>query len=341
MKLTKILKQLIEQQIKLQEMFKSEKLRKLNSYLPKGKTLRALSSSFGIALDQVTDDQVSIVRGSVAKKLMSKNPNLIGFFIWDGADSYNTPRGLMGVRMGGKFVSLHQYTGSPYTTRKDPSYVRGYNPKRSGIDQDSGIRNTTGSSNSTYYVKKRYGTKIKGGGYFTASDYWLEDVIVYLIDTAEVGGTVTDLQKQRQDNQSAFRSLEQLKSINLNRYREAIKQMRTNADPEFSAEYKAKLDSINVKVNAAVQRILSNPAKFKYASIDHSVTYGSGRTQSTYTTSLLKLVTELYDRFDDMINSYKNPTGRYMDQKYYKRQFDYTYNKIIKVITNINAVKLD
>ena len=327
--LTEYIRQIIKE-IKLTEDMKSEKLRKLTKYLPKNTGWRGITDKFKIALDQVTDDQVQVVKGPQAKGILSKNPAAIGFFIWNGDTRYGeNPKGLMGVKQGTKFVSFTNYQYSDYPNRKDSSAVRGYQRKGGSYDSDSGIRRTTGSSRVTGQGK------YSKGGHFSPADYWSDDVIVYIINTAEIGGATTDKKATRAGNVDVFKTTEQIRNTNKSRYTRAIAAMRATKDPEFITEYQQKLDVLNAQVNSSIQKILANPAKFKYAGIDHQVTYGSGRDQRTYTTSLLKLVTEVYGAFDDMIASYKKSGWR--DESDAKRDFNSKYNQIMKLVKSINA----
>lgn len=325
--LTELVKRIINEVIT--EDMKSEKLRKLTKYLLKGTGWRGITDKFKIALDQVTDDQVQVVKGPAAKSILNKNPNAIGFFIWNGDFNYGTtPKGLMGVKQGTKFVSFADHQYYDRDNPKDSSTVRGYKPKSGHYGQDVGIRSTTGASRVTGHGRW------SRGGAFSAGDYWSDDVIVYIIDTAVVGGSTADKKVARAGTGAAFKTLEQVKQDNQYRYKQAIAALRATKDPEFIYEFQQKLDTLNAQVNGAIQKILANPSKFKYTGIDKTQTYGSGRDQRTYTTSLLKLVTEVYSAFDDMVAAFKK-TG-YRDESSAKRDFNTKYAEIMQIVKNIN-----
>lgn len=333
----KILENLIRKIIKeerqnLTEAMKSEKLRKLTKYFPNKLTWRGITDKFHIALDQVTDDQVQIVKGSQAKKILNQNPGAIGFFIWNGDVTWSHPAGLMGVRQGSKFVSFYDRNYFSRDNPKDSSTIRGYTPKGGSFDSDSGIRGTVGSS------KKQGRYSSADGEKFTAGEYWSDDVLVYIIDTAQISGTTTDLKTARSGNRSSFATSEQIKAENATRYKNALAALRATGDPEFIKEYREKLDTLNAQVNSAIQKILANPQKFKYGgSMDHTVTYGSGRNSRTYTTSLLKLVTEVYSDVDDIIREFKSGNAKWKEH-YSVRNFIENKNKIVKIINAINAI---
>ena len=334
----KILENLIRrilQEEKLNEAMKSAKLRKLTSYFPEKVTWRGITDKFKIALDQVTDDQVQVVKGSQAKKILSANPEAIGFFIYVGNPSYSMPKGLMGVKKGTKFVSFYDQYYYPRTNPKDSSIVRGYTPKGGGFDSDSGIRGTVGSSKDQTRGHGRY--KTNDGSNFTAGDYWSEDVLVYIIDTAQLSGATTDLKKTRSETGSNFATGEQIKAENANRYRKAIAALRSTEDPDFIKEYRTQLDILNKNVNEAIQKILANPKKFRYgASIDHTVSYGSGSNRRTYTTSLLKLVTEIYGDVDEIIQEFKSGNVKWKEH-YSVRNFKENKQKIENIVKVISA----
>lgn len=328
------IRRILKEQL-LTETMKSEKLRKLTKLLPKGIGWRGITDKFKIALDQVTDDQVQLVKGSQAKSILSKNQAAIGFFIWNGQESWSTPKGLMGVKQGSKFVSFSDGFYYNRDNPKDSSSIRGYKPKRGHFADDQGIRGTTGSSKDQSHGRGKYSTN--AGSKFSAGDYWSDDVIVYIINTAELGGATTDLKTSRASNQDVFATGEQIKTMNLNRYKKAIAAIRSTQDPEYIKEYQQKLNEVNLQVNAAVQKILANPQKFKYVGVDHTQSYGKGRDHRTYTTSLLKLVTEIYTNVDDMVAAYRKAGDSWRGEDSSKRHFDENYTKIMNIIKSINA----
>ena len=69
---------------RLNEEFKSEKLRKLTTFFPPKISWSSIAREFKIGVDQITDDQVQVVPGPKAYKLLKNNQNLMGFFTFTG-----------------------------------------------------------------------------------------------------------------------------------------------------------------------------------------------------------------------------------------------------------------
>lgn len=308
MKIKQLIRQLIKEHL-ITETMQSQKLRDLTQILKKrGANWRGITDKFNIALDQVTDDQVKIVRGPEAKKMLAKNDNLLAFFIWEG-ESYNYPRGLMGVRLGTKFVSFADYSSkqrpSKWKKSTDSSRVTGYTQKVGPFNTDSGIRGTVGSSG-------------QGGAYFSASDYWLPEVKVYLIDTTEVGGTTADLRATRKGNRDVFDLNDKIKDTNLERYRQSIAAIRATKDPEFIQEYVGKLVTAKKLVEECVEIFMAAPEKFTY---DDSPGKLFKYLSSMH--SELKYAVEEYRKASDITAGSYNMTA-----SKYKRYFDEAFNNL-------------
>lgn len=326
MKIKSLIRQIIQEQL-LTEMLKSAKLRELTKFFPKNTSWRGISMKFNIAIDQVTDDQVQIVDGPTAKKLLSNNDNLLAFFIYAGENKY-LPKGLMGIRLGKKFVGLRNWSQGRDASDKDSASIRGYRTKGGWANIDSGIRQTTGSSANIM----RYG-KPSGGGYFTAGDYWQPYVKVYIIDTAELGGVTKDLRTQRDSNREFFKTNREILDLNKLRYKKALAVLRSTREPELIKTYQDMLKNINVQVTAAVQIVLTNPAKFRFGDyVDDVQRYN----KNTYTTSLLKLVTIAYDSVDDVVKEFKSGNSNWQDA-YANQRFQDAHLKIMKIVNRIKS----
>lgn len=312
MKIKQLIRQLIKEHL-ITETMQSQKLRDLTQILKKrSANWRGITDKFNIALDQVTDDQVKIVRGPEAKKMLAKNDNLLAFFIWEG-ESYNYPRGLMGVRLGTKFVRFYDFSKQAkrrpgsynYKSNTDSSAITGYTPKGGSFETDSGIRRTIGSSGGS-------------GAYFSASDYWLPEVKVYLIDTAEIGGATADLKAVRKGNRDVFYFNDKIKDTNLTRYRQSIAAIRATKDPEFIQEYSGKLTTAKKLVEECVEIFMANPEKFTY---DDSPGKLFKYLSSMH--SELKYAVEEYRKASDIT------AGRFdMTASKYKRYFDEAFNNL-------------
>jgi hypothetical protein len=305
--------------------------------LPK-ESLRGIVAKFNIALDQVTDDQVTVVRGNNARKILRSNPDAIAFFVWDGESTNSTPKGLMGIKQGTEFVSSTGYSQERNggDDRNDPSWKLGKKNKGGYFNANSGIRRTTGSARAT--LAPSYGRRGRSGqtvSYFSASDFWSENVIVYIINPGEIGATAGEKISGRKENSDVFKLSSTIKAENQSRYMKALADIRSTENPELFKGYKNKLDFINALVNAAVRKILANPSKFRYSTIDKSVTYGSGRYSTISTTSLLKLVTLVYTAFDGLMAEYKSGYPKW-ESSYHNRDFKQYSNDIIALVNSIN-----
>lgn len=326
MKIKSLIRQIIQEQL-LTEMLKSAKLRELTKFFPKNTSWRGISMKFNIAIDQVTDDQVQIVDGPTAKKLLSNNDNLLAFFIYAGEDKY-FPKGLMGIRLGKKFVGIRNWSQGRDASDKDSASIRGYRAKGGWADTDSGIRKTTGSSATIMRYGKPY-----GGGYFSAGDYWQPDVKVYIIDTAELGGVTKDLRAQRNSNREFFKTNHEILDLNKLRYKKALAVLRSTQEPELIKKYQDMLKTMNTRVSSAVQIVLANPIKFRYGG---EIDYVQSSGNRNYTTSLLKLVTIAYDSVDDVVKAFKSGNSKWQDE-YANQRFQDAYLKIMKIVKNIES----
>lgn len=329
MKIKSLIRQIIQEQL-LTEMLNSAKLRELTKFFPKDISWRGISREFNIAVDQVTDDQVQIVNGPTAKKLLSNNDKLLAFFIYEGETKYG-PKGLMGIRLGKNFVRLRNWTQTRDASDKDSASVRGYQVKGGWADTDSGIRQTTGSSGTgpSWFRGRRVSTP----GYFTAGDYWQPDVKVYIIDTAEVGGVTKDLRAQRGSNAEFFKTNREILDLNRLRYKKALAVLRSTQEPELIKKYQDMLKTMNAQVSSAVQIVLANPTKFRYGGeIDDVQTSGS----RSYTTSLLKLVTIAYESVEDLVKEFKSGRSNWEDSSH-NSGFRNAYAKIMKIVKNIES----
>ena len=304
----------------LNEAFQSNKLRKLVKFLPSD--LSAIATEFGIEFDKITDDQVQVVTGDDAKKLMKKNPNLIGFFIWVG-DS-GGPRGLMGVKKGGKFISFTttKTNMKKYYDREtslNPKHITNHNSKTSYFNSDTGIRGTIGSA--------------RGQGAFSSQDFYSEDAIVYLIDINNSSNTVRDKQQNRKTNRDIFYSYRVIADANKVRYKRALSKIRETRNPEFIAQLKAELDEISNSVMSATKAVLSNPQKFRWTPVDREVF----ANRQTYTTSLLKLTIEAYGNLDDVIKEYKSGDPKFSNLDQIKKS-SYGYSSLQSSISAIKKI---
>ena len=326
MKIKSLIRQIIQEQL-LTEMLKSAKLRELTKFFPKDISWRGISTKFNIAVDQVTDDQVQIVNGPTAKKLLSNNDKLLAFFIYEGKNRYE-PQGLMGIRLGKNFVRLRNWAQDRGASDTDSASVRGYQIKGGWADTDSGIRQTTGLSGRNREFRGDW-----TGGYFTAGDYWQPDVKVYIIDTAEVGGVTKDLRAQRSSNKEFFQANREILDLNRLRYKKALAVLRSTQEPELIRKYQDMLKTMNARVSSAVQIVLANPAKFRYGSEIDDVQPSGNRT---YTTSLLKLVTIAYESVEDLVKEFKSGRSNWEDS-YHNSGFQNAYAKIMKIVKNIES----
>lgn len=313
---------------KLNEDFKSARLQKLTSFFPKGVDWKSVTTRFKIEIDQITDDQVQVVHGPDAKKMMTKNPKLLGFFIWTG--EYGTgPTGLMGIKLGGKFVrmSTKAYADWDYND-KDSRINRKKVNKYAYFLDDTGIRNTTGSANNSEYNKNSTGA-------FTAGDFWSSDVIVYLIDTNNSSSAVANKLDTRKKNADIFYAMKTIKTANLNRYKNSLKKLRETRNPDFIIEMKTLLDGLVKTVNDVTQLILSNPSKYRFSDVDVTKHFGDGRYSRSYTKSMLKMMVDAFYSFDKMVENYKSGDTNYSTRELVHKSYE--YREITDIISKIES----
>lgn len=312
---------------RLNEEFKSEKLRKLTTFFPPKISWSSIARGFKIEVDQITDDQVQVVPGPKAYKLLKNNQNLMGFFIFTG--NSNLKRGLMGIKLGSKFVSLSNSKNSmrnTYGDNTDPKYLRNGFRKTTYLDKDSGIRNTTGKA-KTYRL-------------FTAGDFWSDDVIVYILDTTMSSNSPAEKFTDRQQNRMPADTMLDIKRGNQLRYKAELAKIRELKDPEFVADLKTILDYLSKTVINTTTLVTQNASKFRYNSVDKENFYGSGRVLQKYTTSFLKMIVEAYSNFDDIVKEYKSGSSRYSNFEKIQQTSEYSNIQRIKGDIENLAIKI-
>lgn len=313
---------------RLNEEFKSEKLRKLTTFFPPKISWSSIAREFKIEVDQITDDQVQVVPGPKAYKLLKNNQNLMGFFIFTG--NSNLRRGLMGIKLGSKFVKLSNSNQSLYNIwapdKNDPKYIRKGFRKSAYLDKDSGIRNTTGKASTS--------------GFFTAGDFWSDDVIVYILDTTMSSNSPAEKFSSRQKNQMPAETMNAIKANNLSRYKAELAKIRELKDPEFVADLKTILDDLSKTVINITTLVTQNASKFRYNSVDKENFYGSGRDFRKYTTSFLKMIVEAYSNFDDIVKEYKSGSLNYSNLEKIKQTSEYSNIQRIKGDIENLAIKI-
>ena len=329
---------------RLNEEFKSEKLRKLTTFFPPKISWSSIAQAFKIEVDQITDDQVQVVPGPKAYKLLKNNQNLMGFFIFTGNN--NLSRGLMGIKLGSKFVKLSNSNHPLYSTRdpdkNDPKYIRKGFRKSAYLDKDSGIRNTTGKANKNqdYIFSGRNGSVVYASGFFTAGDFWSDDVIVYILDTTMSSNSPAEKFTDRQQNRMPVETMKDIKANNLYRYKAELAKIRELKDPEFVADLKTILDDLSKTVINITTLVTQNASKFRYNSVDKEISYGSGRNYLKYTTSFLKMIVEAYSNFDDIVKEYKSGSLKYSNFEKIKQTYEYIKIQRIKEDIENLAIKI-
>ena len=318
---------------KLNEDFKSARLQKLTSFFPKGVDWKSVTTRFKIEIDQITDDQVQVVHGPDAKKMMTKNPELLGFFIWTGEHSTG-PTGLMGIKLGGKFVRMSTDTSADWDYNDKDSRINRKKVNKNGyFSDDTGIRNTTGSANSYYLNSSNYNKNSTGA--FTAGDFWSSDVIVYLIDTNNSSNAVANKLDTRKKNADIFQAMKTIKTANLYRYKNSLKKLRETRNPDFIIEMKTLLDGLVKTVNDVTQLILSNPSKYRFSNVDITKHFGSGRNSISDTKSMLRMMVDAFYSFDKMVENYKSGDTNYSTRELVHKSYE--YREITNIISKIES----
>lgn len=352
-----LIRRLVKEELEkfqLNEAFQSSKLRTVNTAMKASdkltgnsdsKSWNAWASAFGVKVDQVTDNHVTVVNGQAARGLMKKNPNWVCFFVKSGI--------FLGALRNKKWLKVSGWKSAlSYSNWNDikgtPKHISNTNDKRSRgrVTQDG---STLYDKMGTAGWEARRGA---GRAYHIVSrpnmkELLSSDVLAYCVDVDLVKGEMNtdgNLSKQQQDRldnlKGVYMTMQQYRDRNKERYRKVLATSRLSKENEVEKVMGTLMKALHDEAEKAFKKIMKNAAAFKFDKPGVNKSFGKFGTRSyrSYTDTMMSKIIDTYDSYEDLIKLYAR--GKNWEGTSEHRNFQSNYKIAFKIVRAVNDKKL-